>query len=574
MRKFTWLGSQNIVYFGGTDGWRRVYGRQAFPVSGPFTVSVTFCATPQAGYAEMLSVDGSTPFYLGRTPQGTIRAGDAWSDTGVPFPSDGGWHCLTLVRQDNATILYLDGYEVKRLGQAIPNPNGTDLRIGCQYGEHGEYFRGWIAEVVVFSLALNATQVQDYAGGLLVGEEPGLCTLVRCDLEEAIERVSGMWCSGAGDFRFLPANPPIASYQDPPPAPGPALPVGTKLFEASKVCEFFLKPEVPENLSQFSIDGFWAGFIPIIGTVTAPIAPWGPIVAGLQASGVMSPEAKERISKLTFRRSEKQAGISCRADVTVLRRSDGRFDFVLKLGCSAITCYTGNGDQDPMLRSLYQDELRVHVSPSMAARDDLVIEHSAVRPRTNNETVSYAETVGWSASVGFEGRTPSGSIGFSANSSTATAYQDFMVNQRTVSGQDQIEWVSGMKNVYRLDGKVEGRIYQTPDDMVSRTPYTNWLLVPPNLAQNDLYQEYIAAYSSQGPELRERKVAFQVRIVQRLQHAETVGRWGLIKAGGVSLVVPYAIVATINCIVDLQRGQVDIQPLPVRGMNAHEIFRA
>lgn len=578
MGNFSWLGGQNVQHFSGSYGWKSMLGRQAFPASGPFTVSVTFCASPQqTGNAEILSVDGTPPFYLGRQWNGMIRAGDAWSDTGVPFPSDGRWHCLTLVRQDNATILYLDGDERARLGHGIPNPNGLDLRIGRQYGEHAEYFCGAVAEVVILNEARSAAQVRNYDAGLLVGQEPGVLTLVRFDIAQETELVSGLRFPGVGldDLRYAPAEPPIVSYQEPPStAPSPALPNGSKLFECSKNCEFYLQPEIPDNLDQFNMDGFWAGFIPIIGILTAPIALAGPILAAVQASGAMSPEAKERISKLTFRRHEQSAGLRCRTDLTVLRRNDGRFDFVIKLHCSASPQFTRNENDNAMFRSLYQDDLRVSVRPSLGACNDLVIEDAAVKPVTNNQSVSYSETFGWSASLGFSGKSATGEIGFSASSSTAASYEDFMVEKRTFGEQDRIEWSSSMKTLYKEDGYPDGRIYRTPDDIVVRGVFANWLLHPPALARTDLEQQYVAAYSSQSADFADRKVVFQVRIVQRLQYAETVGRWGApgAKAGGTSIVVPYAIVATINVVIDLKRGQVDIQPLPVLGLNARQIF--
>lgn len=575
MRSISWLGGQNVLHFGGNSGWRRMLGRQAFPTSGSFTIAVTFCADPQlGGNAEILSVDGSAPFYLGQLYNGSIRAGDAWSDTGVPFPRDGRWHCLTLVRSDKETILYLDGEERARLNRGIPHPNGTDFRIGRQYGEHAEYFRGAVAEVVIFAEARTAEQVRSYDGGTLTGQESGVLTLLRADISESVELVSGLWCSGAGDTQLAAAAPAIVSYQDPAPTPV-ALPSGSKLFESSRVCEFYLQPEVPSNLDQFNGDGFWAGFMPMLGILTAPIAPLGPILAASGASGWMTPESKDRFSKLTFRQHPQMAGLRCRTDLTVLRRQDGRFDFVIKLHCTASPRFSMNENDDSMFRSLYQDELRVSISPSLGARNELMIEDAAVKPVTNSKSVNYSESFGWSASLGFNGRTATGDIGFSASSSTAASYDDFMVEKRTIGEQDRVEWSSSMKTLYKEDGYPDGRIYSNPDDIIVRGFFANWLLIPPALGRADLEQQYIAAYSSQSPDFADRKVMFQVRITQRLQYAETVGRGGLPKAkvGGTSIVVPYVIVATLNCIVDLKRGVVDIQPLPPVGLNARQIFR-
>lgn len=170
-----------------------IYDRPLLPDGGDFTISVTFCAGPPGpGYAELVSQPSSMPFYLGRTPQGTVRVSDAWGDTTAPFPTDGAWHRLTVVRDSASTVLYLDGVEAKRLQRPITIPaNINEFRIGRQYGNWEEYFHGAIAEVVVFGRAQSADEVRSYVSGSLSGREPGVCTLLRFDEGDKTERVRG-----------------------------------------------------------------------------------------------------------------------------------------------------------------------------------------------------------------------------------------------------------------------------------------------------------------------------------------------------------------------------------------------
>lgn len=186
--RFIWCGGNMALALNGQDAYAS-YPGSLLPPGGCFTLVVTFCAGQQGGrYAELLSQVGIQNFYLGCTPQGTLRAGDAWGDTGVTFPSDGGWHRLTLVRDTNCAVLYLDNSEVKRYVGPLPaSPSENEFRIGRQYGGHGEYFAGAIAEVVVFNVAHTPQQVREYVGGGMRPEDPSVCTLLRYDLGDPRE---------------------------------------------------------------------------------------------------------------------------------------------------------------------------------------------------------------------------------------------------------------------------------------------------------------------------------------------------------------------------------------------------
>jgi len=132
------------------------------PASGDFTVEVWAKAVGEnSSYREILSqntgADGSN-FYIGKSNDGFIRAGDGWLNTGVPFPSDGGWHHYAVVKTADSAYLYLDGIK-KATVVAFANPTGSQFRIGRQYGAHGEYFKGNIDEVRVWNTARSAEEI-------------------------------------------------------------------------------------------------------------------------------------------------------------------------------------------------------------------------------------------------------------------------------------------------------------------------------------------------------------------------------------------------------------------------------
>src|SRR5205814_3365437 len=101
----------------------------------------------QGGYVELISQgsSGGPGFYIGHNPNGVIRVGDSWQNTGVQFPSDTQWHLFTVTvdASANTTKLYLDGALRATLGSAIVSTTGgTNTRLGRQFDPFGEYFNG------------------------------------------------------------------------------------------------------------------------------------------------------------------------------------------------------------------------------------------------------------------------------------------------------------------------------------------------------------------------------------------------------------------------------------------------
>jgi hypothetical protein len=103
-------------------------------------------------YTEVVSQDGGS-FYVGSDPSGNIRVTDAYTNTGVVFPSDGNAHAFLLTNSNALSQLFIDGASVwSTAGPIASNPQiGSVARFGRQYGPHAEYFQGDIDAIRVFS---------------------------------------------------------------------------------------------------------------------------------------------------------------------------------------------------------------------------------------------------------------------------------------------------------------------------------------------------------------------------------------------------------------------------------------
>ena len=156
------------------------------PTNGNFTVECWVLAPASAGgsYREILSQgdrSGSpqgTPFYLGFDPVGRIRVGDGWPNTGVSYPF-GSWHHLALVKTSNNTYLYLDGVLAATAGYAIPNPTPVRFALATQWGGLFEFWNGSIADVRIWNVARDASQIAASLSAALPNNLPGLSAYYR-----------------------------------------------------------------------------------------------------------------------------------------------------------------------------------------------------------------------------------------------------------------------------------------------------------------------------------------------------------------------------------------------------------
>jgi len=147
------------------------------PDEGDFTVSVWARANTDANELMEIYSQGKQPgnIYLGSSGSLSetkyIRAGDSWGNTGVGFPADGMWHHYVITKSSADAHLYLDGALAASKGAPIdnPNPEGSGLYIGKQYGEGREYFDGNIAELTVWGSELSAAEIKTmYNSGLFL----------------------------------------------------------------------------------------------------------------------------------------------------------------------------------------------------------------------------------------------------------------------------------------------------------------------------------------------------------------------------------------------------------------------
>ena len=172
--------ASNYLNFDGVDDWiqtKNASGEEDHPIpdEGEFSVSVWARANASASGLMEIYSQGKQPrnIYLGSSGGESeyIRAGDSWGNTGVAFPIDGMWHHYVITKSSSNTYLYLDGELAAAKGRAIdnPNPEGSGLYIGKQYGTAREYFDGNIAELSVWEAELSATEIKTiYNSGLFL----------------------------------------------------------------------------------------------------------------------------------------------------------------------------------------------------------------------------------------------------------------------------------------------------------------------------------------------------------------------------------------------------------------------
>ena len=150
------------------------------PTTGDYTVECWGFASASALGDFRHLVDQDRQFYLDSNPEGKIRVGDSWNDTGVPYPF-GGWHHFAVTKHSNGAELYIDGVvAATHDGPLAPPKDATTFRIGQnRYG--GERWIGFIDEVRVWTVARTAAEIRENYLRNLNGTEPGLVGLWNFD---------------------------------------------------------------------------------------------------------------------------------------------------------------------------------------------------------------------------------------------------------------------------------------------------------------------------------------------------------------------------------------------------------
>lgn len=124
------------------------------PVTEAFTVEMWAYSEPanKGKFAHFISQgEKPWPFYLGVAPNGNLRAGDSWLETGVAFPEKQWTHLAFTYEGNGKANLYLNG-ELKASKSDYRVTNGpTFTRLGSQYGPTpNEFFTGCIDDVRIF----------------------------------------------------------------------------------------------------------------------------------------------------------------------------------------------------------------------------------------------------------------------------------------------------------------------------------------------------------------------------------------------------------------------------------------
>jgi hypothetical protein len=354
------------------------------------------------------------------------------------------------------------------------------------------------------------------------------------------------------------------------------------IAESVETVKAYFNARAPSNLNQIpdlvgagQLAGFLA-LLPMVNLIPIPLI----IGAALGASGKgpsswFDESSKKLIKKVQYAPSGRTAGMQIQLGTSVLERVDGKVDIGFKLKVTATPAYKQNENDDTMVRSLFQDRVEVMICPTDTSLTD--INNTAVVPVTNINTVSYTNQIAWSAKLGFS-MDPTkvgagGDVSFTRSFTAASSFPDFAVEKQSDGNADKIMWSTDMKNLYEIPGtQPSTRGYQLSDpySIVVNGFFAKWLLIPPAAARKDLDMEYFAGYSSVDNTLRKKTIKFDIIVVQRLMHAEVVGRGGAsgAKVGGAALVLPSFILAKILLTIDLEAGTITHTN---RGSHAQEL---
>ena len=157
-------------------------GAEVIDTTGDYTVEcwAWSAARNSKGHRHMMAQDRQ--LYVGVTSQDTMRLGDHWIDSKVPYPFEG-WHHFAFVKDKTGARLYIDGSVATERTTPLPDPaDRATFRIGRQYGENGgEYWKGYLDEVRAWKVARTTEEIRAGMTTKLKGDEPGLAGLWNFD---------------------------------------------------------------------------------------------------------------------------------------------------------------------------------------------------------------------------------------------------------------------------------------------------------------------------------------------------------------------------------------------------------
>ena len=137
------------------------------PVDKDFTVEMwVYSFSSNSGkFAEFISQNTQPfAFYMGVDPNGYLRMGDIWMDTGVKLENNVWTHVALTHTASDFLKLYVDGKQVgsKNAGRSAYNTNGTNTRIGSYYWPAaGEYFSGCLDDIRIWNEVRTEKEIFD-----------------------------------------------------------------------------------------------------------------------------------------------------------------------------------------------------------------------------------------------------------------------------------------------------------------------------------------------------------------------------------------------------------------------------
>ena len=143
-------------------------GSKLIPVDKDFTVEMWVYSFPanNGRFAEFISQnDQPFAFYMGVDPNGYLRMGDIWMDTGIKLPTNTWTHVALTHTSTDILFLYVNGEIVakKLAGKTAYNTSGTNTRLGSYYWANpGEFFSGCLDEVRIWSIIRTPTEILNY----------------------------------------------------------------------------------------------------------------------------------------------------------------------------------------------------------------------------------------------------------------------------------------------------------------------------------------------------------------------------------------------------------------------------
>ena len=140
--------------------------RNLIPVTGDYTIEMMVYPSikNENRYAHFISQGAQpAPIYLGTDPNGKLRAGDTWINTGYSMPNSRWVHVALVHYSNNSGFLYIDGNFVKSNTQYYDTSKpGTFTRLGSQFfGSGGEFFVGCIDNLRIWNTVRTAEQIKN-----------------------------------------------------------------------------------------------------------------------------------------------------------------------------------------------------------------------------------------------------------------------------------------------------------------------------------------------------------------------------------------------------------------------------